>query len=95
MKKENLYLVCQSRSCYGNVLGYNLKTSECVYLHFGEEIWREKGDRALFDYMNECRANREPADSDECEKYAIYNKYSQSTEEMVKLCLSKENIKNY
>ena len=81
MKKEALYLVCKSKDYYGNVLGYNLKTSEYVYLHFGEEIRREKGDRALFDYMNECRANREPADIDECEKYPIYNKYSQSTEE--------------
>lgn len=85
MKKESLYLVCKSKSYYGNVLGYNLKTSEYVYLHFGKEIWREKGDRALFDYMNDCRVNGTCLDDQDIltDTYPIYKKYCQSTEEIM------------
>lgn len=78
MAKEKLYLVVKSKSYYGNVLAYNEKTSEYVYLHFGKEIWREKADRGLFDYMNNVRAMDICSDVHECEKFDIYNKYSKS-----------------
>ena len=78
MKKEKLYLVTQSKSYYGNILGYNLETSEYVYLHFGKEIWREKASRDLFEYFNSTNC----PDIKECEKFDIYNKYSKSCQEV-------------
>ena len=70
-KKATLYLVTKSKSYYGNVLAYCIKTSEYVYLHFGQEIWREKASRELFDYFNQTKN----PDFDKVEKFKIYQRY--------------------
>ena len=79
---EKLYEVLKSNR-YGNLLAFNIKTSEYVYFHFGEEVWREKADRKLFDVANEMRINNN-LDLDELGKFEIYKKYSKSTEEISK-----------
>ena len=78
MKKETLYLVTQSK--YGNVLGYNLKTSEYVYLKNGKEMWREKSDIALFDYCNEIMNQHSCLNEKILNQYPIWKKYCESIE---------------
>lgn len=79
--KEKLYLVTKSKSCYGNVLAYNTKTSEYVYFHFGKEIWREKGSNELFNYFNEVRSDNGCSDEEVINGFSIYQKYSKSCEQ--------------
>ena len=74
MAKEKLYLVVKSKDYYGNVLGYNLKTSEYVYFYFGREVWRVKASRDLFDYCN----STDTLDYDKCKEFEVYRKYEES-----------------
>lgn len=77
-----LALVTKSKPYYGNVLGYDTKTKEYVYLKFNKEQWRVPAiDSKLFDYCNTQRCNYECIDEDDMRKlkeYHIYEKYSQS-----------------
>jgi hypothetical protein len=75
-----MLLVTQGRGRV-NQLGYNKKTGEYVYLHKGQEIWREKGDTGLLDYFNEVRANYGCTDDSVLAQYPIYTKYSNSCQE--------------
>ena len=75
---EKLYLVTKSKSYYHNTLAYNPKTSEYVYLHNNQEVWREKAGPELFDYMNNIRANNTYADFEELQRFNIYVKYCNS-----------------
>ncbi len=61
-----------------NQLGYNIKTGEYVYFHKGQEIWREKGDRELFDYFNEVRGGCTYFDDKKVENNPIWKKYVES-----------------
>ena len=77
MKRETLYLVAQGG--YGiNTLGYNLKTSEYVYLKNGKEMWREKGDIALFNYCNEKMNQHTSFEEKILNQYPIWKKYCES-----------------
>ena len=84
-----LALVVKSKSYYGNVLGYDTKTKEYVYLKFGKEQWRVPAiNGELFNYCNTKRKNDEFMDESEMmklEEYSIYDKYSQSCQEGIKL----------
>jgi len=77
-----LALVVKSKPVYGNVLGYDTKKKEYVYLKFNKEQWREPAiDSKLFDYCNEQRCNNsfiEPEEIEKLEEYSIYQKYSKS-----------------
>lgn len=58
-----------------NQLGFDKKTSEYVYIHKGQEIWREKGDTNLLDIFNKARGEYTFPDMDEVRKNPIYVKY--------------------
>ena len=78
-----LALVMKSKRAYGNVLGYDTKTKEYVYLSFNKEIWRTPSthDGELFEACNARRINGEFLDIDEIrqlKEYPIYEKYSDS-----------------
>ena len=80
-----LALVTKSKPVYGNVLAYDTKTKEYVYIHFKNEMWRTKstcGD--LFNYFNTKRINDEFSDDKEIEQlteYPIYQQYSNSCQQ--------------
>lgn len=76
-----VYVVLKSKPYYGNVLGYCIKTGEYIYYHKKQEIWREKGDRELFDYCTETLGKGEFLDIEKCQSYPIYQKYSKSCQE--------------
>lgn len=75
-----LALVTKSKPVYGNVLGYDTKTKEYVYLKFSKEQWREPAkDGKLFDYCNQQRCNGECINEEDMAKlndYPIYQRYS-------------------
>lgn len=74
-----MYLVTKSK-WGGNVLAYDTKTSEYVYLRDRKEIWREKGESHLFDYFNYLRATGECIDGEaleECPEFHIFERYSE------------------
>lgn len=75
-----LALVTKSKPIYGNVLGYDTKTKEYVYLKFNKEQWREKAiDSKIFHYCNEQRCRGECIDEEDLskfEEYSIYERYS-------------------
>ena len=77
-----LVLVTKSKPIYGNILGYDTKTKEYVYLKFGKEQWRENAkDSQLLEYCNDRRLAHECIDEDEMAKlkeYPIYERYSKS-----------------
>lgn len=58
-----------------NQLGFDKKTSEYVFIHMGKEIWREKGDNSLLDYINNLRATYSCIDEEVVNKFPIWNKY--------------------
>lgn len=75
-----LALVTKSKPVYGNILGYDTKTHEYVYIHKHVEKWRvPQIDASLFNYCNTQRANYECIDPDQIAtltESSIYQKYS-------------------
>ena len=75
-----MYLVTEGKR-KENQLGYAPKTQEYVYFHEGKEIWREKGEKSLFDYFNEVRAAIRSFEEKDIEANPIWIKYCQSCNE--------------
>ena len=67
-----MYLVTKGKT-RENVLGYDNKTKEYVYLKNGKEVWREKGDMSLLDYFTDLRANYETINETKMKKLPTYN----------------------
>lgn len=61
-----------------NQLGFETKTSEYVYFHRGQEIWREKGDKGLLNYFNYLRATYSCVDEEKIKRFPIWIKYEES-----------------
>jgi len=78
-----MYLVTQGKGRI-NQLGYIRKTQEYVYLHKGQEIWRQKGDARLFDYFNELRATHSCIDEEVVSKFEVFKRYEDSCDEFEK-----------
>ena len=79
-RRTLMYLVTQGRGRV-NQLGYDSKKKEYVYLHKGQEIWREKGDESLLNYFNYIRSNYACFEEEEIEKlstHSIWEKYDES-----------------
>lgn len=77
-----MYIVAKSKSYYGNILAYTPKTSEYVYYHKGQEVWREKGTTECLDFFTEHRDDLYKFDYFELlERFPVYKRYSESCEE--------------
>ena len=84
-----LALVTKSKPIYGNILAYDTKTNEYVYLHKKREIWREPsthidittGHGELLNFF--LKLNGKPVDEDALEnlnEFPIFQKYANSCE---------------
>lgn len=74
-----MYLVTKSKPAYGNILAYDNKTKEYVYIHKGKEKWREKGDTECLDFFTEHRDELYKYNYSELlERFPIYKKYDLS-----------------
>ena len=75
-----MYLVTKGKT-RENILGYDNKTKEYVYLKNGKEVWREKGDMSLLDYFTDLRTNYETINESKMKKlptYKVWKKYCDS-----------------
>ena len=75
-----MYLVTQDKR-KKNVLAYDSKTSEYVYIHLGREVWREKGNESLLACFNYFRLTGECDDGEamiEMPTFHILERFYQS-----------------
>ena len=76
-----IMIVLEARR-YGNKLYYNISKGEYTYFRKGHEIWTEKADPGLYDYVRKTPISL--LDHAKLETFPVYVKYAESCQQNVK-----------